>query len=137
MGMMGYQFLCFYASYAISKPFSIIFRNSLKAGYFLTTLKKANVVSVHKKGNKQILSNYRPVSFLPICGKLFEKIIFDTIFQHLKANKLLNPNQSAFMPGDSHIHQLISIIHEIYASFDANPSLEVRSIFLDISKAFD
>ena len=97
MDMMGYQFLCFYASYAISKPFSTIFRNSLKAGYFLRALKKANVVPVHKKGNKQILSNYRPVSFLPICGKLFEKIIFDTIFQHLKANKLLNPNQSAFM----------------------------------------
>ena len=53
------------------------------------------------------------------------------------ANKLLNPNQSGFMPGDSCIHQLISITHEIYASFDANPSLEVRGVFLDISKAFD
>ena len=52
-------------------------------------------------------------------------------------NKLLNPNQSGFMPGDSCIHQLISITHEIYASFDSNPSIEVRSIFLDISKGFD
>ena len=74
------------------------------------------------------MSNYRPVSLLPICSKLFEKIIFDTILQHLMANKLLNPNQSGFMPGDSCIHQLISIIHEIYASFDA--------ISKDISKAF-
>ena len=53
------------------------------------------------------------------------------------AKKLLNPNQSGFMPGNSCIHQLISITHEIYASFDANPSLEVRDVFLDISKAFD
>ena len=53
------------------------------------------------------------------------------------ANKLLNPNQSGFMPGDSCIHQLISIIHEIHVSFDANPSLEIRGVFLDISKAFD
>ena len=53
------------------------------------------------------------------------------------ANKLLNPNQSGFMPGDSCIHQLISITHEIYASFDANLSLEFRSLFLDILKAFD
>ena len=52
-------------------------------------------------------------------------------------NKFLNPNQSGFMPGDSYIHQLISITHEVYASFDANPSVEVRSVFLDISKAFD
>ena len=55
----------------------------------------------------------------------------------MTANKLLNPNQSGFMPGDSCIHQLISITHEIYASFDANPSLKVRGVFLDISKAFD
>ena len=41
------------------------------------------------------------------------------------------------MPGDSCIHQLISVTHEIYDSFDANPSLEVRDAFLDIYKAFD
>ena len=52
-------------------------------------------------------------------------------------NKLLNPNHSGFMPGDSYIHQLISITHEIYASFDADPILEVRGVFLDISKAFE
>ena len=52
-------------------------------------------------------------------------------------NKLLNPNQSGFMPGDSCIHELISITHEIYVSLDANPSLEVRGVFLDISIAFN
>ena len=41
------------------------------------------------------------------------------------------------MPGDSSIHELISVTHEIYASFDANPSLEVSGVFLDISKTFD
>ena len=53
------------------------------------------------------------------------------------ANKLLNLNQSGFVPGDSCIRQRISIIHEIYASCDANTSLELRCVFLDISKAFD
>ena len=91
-----------------------------------------------KKGNKQILNNYRPVFLLPICRKLFEKIIFDTIFQHFTVNKLLNPNQSGFnLVGDSCIRQLLSITHELYASFDANPPLGVRSVFSDISKAFD
>ena len=41
------------------------------------------------------------------------------------------------MPGDSSIHELISVTHEIYTSFDANPSLEVSGVFLDISKTFD
>ena len=50
---------------------------------------------------------------------------------------MLNPNQSCFPPGDSCIHILISVTHEIYAYFDANPSLEVRDVFLDTAKAFD
>ena len=51
--------------------------------------------------------------------------------------KLLNPNQSGFRPSDSCINQLLVITHEIFEAFDCNPSLEVRSVFLDISKAFD
>ena len=51
--------------------------------------------------------------------------------------KLLNPNQSGFRPTNSCINQLLVITHEIFEAFDCNPSLEVRSVFLDISKAFD
>ena len=46
-------------------------------------------------------------------------------------------NQSGFRPSDSCEYQLLSIVHDIYASFDCCPSLEVRGVFLDISKAFD
>ena len=49
---------------------------------------------------------------------------------------LLNPNQSGFHPSDSCVNQLIAITHEIFGVFDCNPPLEVRSVFLDISKAF-
>ena len=50
---------------------------------------------------------------------------------------MLNPNRSGFRPSDSCINQLLAITHEIFEAFDCNPSLEVRAIFLDISKAFD
>ena len=50
---------------------------------------------------------------------------------------LLNPNQSGFRPSDSCINQLLAITHEIFEAFDCNTALEVRSVFLDISKAFD
>ena len=50
---------------------------------------------------------------------------------------LLNPNQSGFRLADSCINQLLAITHEIFKAFDCNPSLEVRSVFLDIVKAFD
>ena len=50
---------------------------------------------------------------------------------------MLNTNQSGFRPGDSTVNQLISITHTIFKAFDCNPSLDVRSVYLDISKAFD
>ena len=57
------------------------------------------------------------------------------MFRFFLENKLITPHQSGFKPGDSCINQLLSITHEIYKSFD--DGLEVRSVFLDISKAFD
>ena len=88
-----------------------------------------------KKGDKQIIKNFRPVSLFPICGKIFERIIFNEIFIYFSATKLTFKNQSGFQPGDSCINQLLSIAYDICTSFDNG--LEVRSDFLDITKAFD
>ena len=74
---------------------------------------------------------------MPIFGKIFEKVIFNQIYSFLLEEKLLNQNQSGFRPSDSCINQLLAITHDIFEAFDVNPSLEVRSVFLDISKAFD
>ena len=97
----------------------------------------SHIIPAHKKNDKCSLNNYRPVSLLPICGKIFERIIFTNVFLFLEDNNLLAPNQSSFRPNDSCINQLLSIVHSIYSDFDHNPSLEVRGSFLDISKAFD
>ena len=81
--------------------------------------------------------NSRSVSLLPICSKMFEKVIFNSLFQCLDENDLLTSNQSGFRPGDSCAHELLPIMYEIYKAFDANLSLDVRGVFLDLSKAFD
>ena len=96
----------------------------------------SHIIPAHKKNDKRSLNNYRPVSLLPICGNIFERIIFN-VFLFLEDNSLLTPNQSGFRPNDSCINQLLSIVHSIYSDFNHNPSLEVRGNFLDISKAFD
>ena len=57
------------------------------------------------------------------------------MYEFFTENNLISPNQSGFKPGDLCINQLLSITHEIYKSFDNG--LEVRGIFLGISKAFD
>ena len=113
----------------------LIFQACLESGKFPNEWKKVNVVPVHKKGDKQILKNYRPILLLPITGKIFERLLYDKMFEFFIANNLISKNQSGFRPGDSCINQLLSITHEIYQSFDDN--LEVRAVFLDISKAFD
>ena len=120
---------------SIYKPLQLIFRSCIENGKFPSEWKKANDVLVHKKGNKQTLENYRPVSLLPICGKIFERLIYNSLFEFFIANELISSNQSGFKPGDSCINQLLSITHEIYKSFD--DGYEVRGVFLDISKAFD
>ena len=40
-------------------------------------MEKANIVPIHKKGDKQTVINYRPVSLLPICGKIFEQLLYN------------------------------------------------------------
>ena len=122
---------------SISKPLHILFNNSVVNECFPNEWVKANIIPVHKKVDKKIIKNHRPVSLLRICCKIFEKIIFNSLFKYSEYKKLLNCNQSGFRSGDSCVRQLLSITHEIYESFDANPSLEVRGAFLDISKSFD
>ena len=120
---------------SICKHLQLIFSQCIDTGSFPLEWKKANVAPFHKTGDKQCLKNYQPVSLLPICRKIFERLIFNEMFRFLIENNLISSNQSGFKPGDSCINQLLSITHEIYKSFD--DGFEVRGVFLDISKAFD
>ena len=98
--------------------------------------KLANVTPIFKKGDKQLIKNYRPISLLPICGKILEKIIFNNLYTYLNTNNLITRNQSGFRPGDPTTNQQLYLLDEIHQAFDSTKSLEVRSVFLDISKAF-
>ena len=99
--------------------------------------KLANVTPIFKKGDKQSTENYRPISLLLICGKLFEKIIFNNLYPYLNSNNLITKNQSGFRPGDSTTNQLLFLVDEIHRAFEDRYSLGTRAVFLDISKAFD
>ena len=120
---------------SICKPLLIIFKDCLSEGKFPHEWEKGNIVPAHKIGNKQSLENYRPISLLPICSKIFEGLIHNEIFTFFTENNLISPNQSRFRPGDSCVNQLLAITHGIYKPFDEG--FEVRGVFLDISKAFD
>ena len=97
----------------------------------------ANVTPIFKKDDKQLINNYRPISLLPICGKILENIIFNNLYTYLHTNNLITKPQSGFRPGDSTTNQLLYLLGEIHQAFDSTKSFEVRTVFLDISKAFD
>ena len=115
----------------------IIFKNTLLTSTYPDQWKLANVTPIFKKGDKQLIKNYRPISLLPVCSKIFEKIIFKNLYSYLNTNNLLTTNQSGFRPGDSTTNQLLYLVNEIHQAFENPKSLEVRAVFLDISKAFD
>ena len=120
---------------SLCRPLELIFKDCLTNGIFPSDWKKGNIVPVHKKNDKQCLNNYRPISLLPICSKIFERLIFNEMFEFFIENNLISQHQSGFKPDDSCINQLLSITNEIHQSFD--DGFDVCSVFLDISKAFD
>ena len=115
---------------SLVEPLFDIFQFSLEIGNSPSYWKRGNIVLMHKKGNKDLINNYRPVSLLPIFSKIYENNYFEV-------NDLFSKSQSGFRKGDSCVSQLLSITHEIFKGFDANPSLDTCGIFLDLSKAFD
>ena len=86
----------------------------METGIFPSEWKMANVVPVYKTDDKQNVKNYRPVSLLPIFGKVFERLIYKEMYSFFIENDLISSNQSGFKQGDSCINQLLSITHEIY-----------------------
>ena len=120
---------------SLAKPLLIIYKNCVKKGYFPKEWKKANVVPIHKKNEKNSINNYRPISLLPVFGKLLERVIFDSLYSYIFKNKLITDKQSGYRYKDSTVKQLLSITHDIFKAFDSGH--EVRAVFLDISRAFD
>ena len=87
----------------VSKPLYLIYKKCLECGNFPSSWNQC----IKKKSPGE--NELSPDSLLPICGKIFEKIIFYSIYKFLSDNNLLSKNQSDFRPGDSTVNQLLSI----------------------------
>ena len=94
---------------SLLKPSTILFKNSTSSCCYPDIWEKSHIIPAHKKKDKRLVNNYRPVSLLPIFGKIFEKIIFNRIYDFLIKEELLNSNQSGFRTSDSCINQLLAI----------------------------
>ena len=119
----------------ISPVLAKLYNKNITSGVFPVNCKTGKITPVYKKGNAELLENYRPVSTLPIFGKIFEKIIYRRLYSYLTAKGILNANQFGFRKGRSTVHALHSSVNIISNAVNSNK--HVLGIFIDLSKAFD
>ncbi len=120
---------------SIVRPLSLLFNQSLAKGKFPTQWKLANVTAIFKKNDSSDAKNYRPVSLLSCLGKVFERVVYNKLYDYLDQNKLLTERNSGFKKSDGTVNQLVHMLNYIYSEIDKRRDVAV--IFLDISKAFD
>ena len=110
-----------------------LFNKSLRLGTVPEEWKLANVVPVHKKGDKGQTENYRPISLLSIVSKVLERRVLVSIKYHL--SQITNKCQHGFLQGKSCITNLLEVLDYIGRILDNGG--QVDTIYLDMSKAFD
>ena len=77
-------------------PLTDIYNASLESGIFPDKLKIAKVIPVHKKGDSRDVSNYRPISLLPVFLKLLEKLMYNRLAEFIERNEVLTEAQHGF-----------------------------------------
>ena len=113
----------------------IIINQSLTTGVFPDKLKIAKVIPLYKKGDDRILDNYRPISLLPSISKVFEKIVFQQLYEYFVSNKLIYNSQYGFRQLHSTELASLELVDRLTQNLDAG-KVSI-SVFLDLSKAFD
>ena len=112
-----------------------MFNQSLKSSTFPRICKEGKVTSIFKSGDRTNMSNYRPITVLPILSKILERFVHTQIYNYLTENKILSLNQFGFRPKLSTSTTLAFFTDNILEN--ADNGLVTASIFLDFSKAFD
>ena len=123
------------ASRTLAPSMTMMFNKILSRGTFPQIWKQANVTPIHKKGSRQDVKNYRPISLLSCVGKILERLLFNKIYAMCEERELLTWRNSAYKKNDSTVNQLIHIVNNIYKILDTKE--DCAMVFLDQSKAFD
>jgi hypothetical protein len=120
-------------AHVLCKPLKQIFSLSLRAGYFPSSWKIADVVAIHKKKSKSEPGNYRPISLLAIMSKVLETIVALPLCEFLAER--LSPHQFGFRKAHTSLDLLAGMAQRWANALKEGK--DVRAIALDISKAFD
>jgi len=112
-------------------PLKCLFNWMLSMNWFPEDWRKAYVIPIHKKGAKNLIENYRPLSNLPSLSKVFERCILTRIARH----QLDDETQHGFRGAHSTVTAGLEVQHHISSALDNKKKVAVYS--LDMSAAFD
>ena len=120
---------------AVIESLCDIFNLSIATGIFPGSWKIARVAPIFKSGQTNDRSNYRPISVLPFVSRVFEKLIYNQLYDYLDRNKLLFSKQSRFRSLHSVVTCLLKCTNDWYLDMDKGQYTSM--IFVDLKKAFD
>lgn len=120
---------------ALTFPVSHIFRYSMMSGTVPDLWKLSYVLPLHKKGERDSVKNYRPISLLSSLGKVFESIICEKLVAFFEENNILPPEQHGFRKGKSVNTQLLETLDDISEGLEYKKFVDI--IYFDLAKAFD
>ena len=117
------------------KLLEILINNCLLNGIFPDQLKIAKVCPIFKEGDKNVFTNYRPISILPCLSKVFEKIISERLLSFIHKNNILTASQYGFRRNHSTLMAILKVYDFVTKAIDNREFC--AGIFIDLSKAFD
>ena len=119
----------------ISGHLSGFINNFMELGTFPKILKIGKVSPIFKKGDSQLFDNYRPISVLPIFGKIFEKVLYNRLYSFFMSKNVIYNKQFGFRKNHSTGHAINYSVNKIISELQQRN--HVIGIFIDLSKAFD
>ena len=118
----------------IARPLSFLL-NMFANSIFPEAEKIAKVIPISKSDERKQITNYRPISILPVLSKVIERVIYEELHRYLEENRLLSNKQFGFRRGSSTQHAVLYLTDSIRLNMDK--SNITGAVFLDLHKAFD
>ena len=119
----------------IVKPITKLINKSFQTGTFPDALKIAKIIPTYKSKERNLINNYRPISVLPALSKIFDRVVKDRLFKHMRSLNILYESQYGYKHQHSTVNAITEFVARTLHTFSRNET--TLAVFLDLIKLFD